>query len=118
MRALLAAALVFACTGAAAQQWASELKGSPAEVFTEEDNRLFFDTIRLALEREDDQALVWENPKTGHRGDAQALKRFESHGRPCKEIEFHAEAQGRKGHGRFNYCRIEGEWKLLGASQL
>lgn len=118
MRALLAAALVSACTGAAAQQWASELKGSPAEVFNEEDTRLFFDTIRLALERPDDQALAWQNPKTGHRGDARSLKAFESRGRECKAIEFHAEAQGRKGHGRFNYCRVEGEWKLVGDSQL
>lgn len=118
MRPLLAAALVFACTGAAAQQWASELKGSPAEVFSEDDTRLFFDTVRLALERPDDLPLVWENPKTGHRGEARASKSFESRGRACKEIQFHTEAQGRKGQGHFNYCHIEGEWKLLGDSQL
>ena len=118
MRASLAAALVLACTSAAAQQWASELKGSPAEVFSEEETRSFFDTIRRALERPDDQLLGWENAKTGHRGNARAVKAFESRGRTCKEIEFHTEAQGRKGHGHLNYCRIEGQWKLVGDSQL
>ena len=118
MRTPLAAALVFVCTGAAAQQWASELKGSPAEVFSGEDTRLFFDTVLLALERPEGLPLTWENPKTGHRGDARASKSFESRGRACKEIEFHTEAQGRKGQGRFNYCFIDGEWKLLGDSQL
>ncbi len=118
MKALVAAALMLACSGAAAQQWASELKGSPAEVFTKEETRSFFETVRLALERPDDQLVGWENAKTGHRADARAVKAFESRGRTCKEIEFHTEAQGRKGHGRLNYCRIEGEWKLVGESQL
>ena len=120
MKLLLAAALVIslASHGAAAQQWVSILKGGPAELFDKEDDSLFFDTIRLVLERSDSELLSWENPKTGHRGNARLLRAFESRGRQCKEIEFHNEAKGRKGQGQLYYCRVEGQWRLLGDSQL
>ena len=119
MRLLLAVVLAISLAnhGAVAQQW-SELKGGPAELFDQEDDRLFFDTIRLVLEHGGNELVDWENPKTGHRGSARSLRAFESRGRECKEIEFHTEAQGRKGEGQLYYCRVEGKWRLLGDSQL
>ena len=119
MRALLALVLALGCASAAAQQWASTLKNSPAEVLDEEDNKLFLATMRQALERPaDKQPLGWQNPKTGHRGDVLVLKTFPSRGRECKELLVRSEAQGRKAEDSLNFCRIEGEWKLVGDSQL
>jgi surface antigen len=104
---------------AAAQQWGSLLKGSPLEVFDAEDNRLLFASAVQALERPaDNQPLGWENAKNGHRGDVMVVRAFDSKGRECKELQVRTEAQGRKGDDRLYFCRIQGEWKLLGDSQL
>lgn len=121
MRALVAAALA-ACvlfSPLVAAQWAGVFKGGPMEFFDEDDMRLFLDASRQALGRPaDDQVLGWENPKNGHRGDVKVLRAFESRGRDCKELQVRGEAQGRKGDTRLNYCSIDGQWKLLGDSQL
>ena len=116
---LLAAALLAPVGPAAAQNWTSLMKGGPLEVFNAEDNKFFVETLHRALERPaDGQALGWVNPKTGHRGEITVLREFDSRGRACKEMQLRAEAQGRKGEQRLNFCSIEGEWKLLGDSQL
>ena len=120
MRAL-AAVVLGACLAApaAAQQWASVFKGSPMEVFNEDDMRLFLAAARQALERPaDPQPLGWSNAKNGHQGNVVVLRAFDSKGRECKELQVRTEAQGRKGDDRLYFCRIEGEWKLLGDSQL
>ena len=98
MRLLITTVVAVACAvaspGAAAQNWVGLLKNTPAEHFDEEDLRLFLDTARKALdEAPDNQPLSWENPKTRHRGEITVLKRFESKGRPCKEVRVRNEAQ-------------------------
>jgi surface antigen len=118
---LLAAVVLGACLAgpAAAQQWSSLLKGSPLEVFDSEDNRLLLASALQALERPaDQQPLGWSNPKTGHQGHIMVLRAFASKGRECKELQVRTEAQGRKGDDRLYFCRVVGEWKLLGDSQL
>ena len=118
---LLAAVVLGACLAgpAVAQQWASLFKGSPLEVFDDGDMRLFLAAARQALERPaDQQPLGWSNRKTGHQGNIMVLRAFDSKGRECKELQVRTAAQGRKGDDRLYFCRIEGEWKLLGDSQL
>ena len=123
MRPILAASfamlLALAGASASAQQWGSVFKGGPAELFDDDDWRLFQGAAREVLSRSTDQeTLGWQNPKTGHRGDVKVLRSFESRGRRCKEMEIRNEAQGRKGDERLNVCNVGGEWRLVGDSQL
>jgi hypothetical protein len=121
--ASLAVALLAFCAlapaNAHAQNWVSLLKNSPAEFFDDEDVKLFLTAARGALDGVDDnQVRGWRNPRSGHHGDATVLRRFDSKGRPCKELRVRNEAQGRKSDERFDLCSIEGRWRLLGKSQL
>ena len=111
--------LALAASPALAQNWVGLLKNTPAERFDEEDLRLFLDNARKALnEGQDNQKLSWENPKTRARGDITVLRSFESKGRPCKEVQLHNEAGGRKGDSQLNLCQVDGKWRLLSAQQL
>jgi len=49
---------------------------------------------------------------------ASPILHFDSKGLPCKEVQLHNEAQGRKGGGKLNLCKVEGKWRVLSASQL
>ena len=115
---LFAAAL--ACGTALAQVSGGLFRGGPIEVFDEADTRLMMDTAYQALDRPtiDNQALGFENPKTGHRGEVTVLRAFDSRGRACKELQVRTEAQGRKGDNKLYFCSVEGKWRLVGDSQL
>jgi surface antigen len=116
---LFAGACALACPVAGAQNWIGLLKNTPAEFFDDEDLRIFLDTGRKALEEAaDNEPQKWENPKTGHRGEITVLKRFESKGRPCKEVRVRNEARGRKSDNRTTLCKIDERWRLVGSSQL
>ena len=111
---LVALALAFVATSASAQ-FVALLKNSPAELFDDEDLKLFLDAARKALdEGKDTQAFAWHNPKTGHRGEFTVLKTFQSDGHDCKRIGVHNEAQGRKSDMRHNLCNLDGRWRLMG----
>jgi len=115
----LAAALAALAPVASAQNWVGILKNTPAERFDEEDLRLFLDASRKALnESPDNQAQIWENPKTRAHGDITVLKSFESKGLPCKEVRVRSEAQGRKGDNKLNLCKKDDKWRLVGTSQI
>ena len=117
--ALLATACALAAPGAAAQNWVTLLKNTPAESFDDEDLRLFLDTARKVLEEApDNQPVTWENPKTHNRGEMTVLRSFESKGRPCKEVRVRNEARGRKSDNRNTLCKVDERWRLVGSSQL
>jgi len=120
MRAiLLGIGLLAAAFGAAAQMVQPLFRNSPAAVFTEEDNRLYQEAWKKALEEiAEGQSLDWTNPKTGHGGELTTLRSFEWRGYPCKENQIRNQAQGRKSDEKLNACRMEGAWKLLSAEQL
>ena len=110
----LALALAFAA-GSASAQYISLLKNSPAELFDDEDLKLFLEAARKALdEGGDKQSFAWRNPKTGHRGEFTVLTTFQSQGRDCKRVGVHNEAQGRKSDMRHNLCKVDGRWRLVG----
>lgn len=118
MKLLLAAALAFFSTAAAAQ-FVNMLKGGPAELFDDTDLRMFLEVARKTLDESgENQTLAWKNPKSGHGGDLTVLKQFESKGRPCKEVRVRNEAQGRKSDMRHNVCKVDGKWRLVTKSQL
>jgi surface antigen len=116
---LLAGACVLASPVVGAQSWVALLKNTPAEHFDDEDLRMFLDSAKKALdEAPDNQPVTWENPRTRHRGEITVLKRFESKGRPCKEVRVRNEAQGRKSDNRSTLCKVDERWRLVGSSQL
>lgn len=116
--ALLAAAAW--STGAAAQRGMSSLiRGTPEELFTEQDNRLRIEAVGKALESAPQgDAVAWSNDATRHRGDVTVTRAFESQGRPCKELRLRSEAGTRKGESHVNACQVDGKWRLVGSSQI
>lgn len=115
--ALLAAAAW--CTGAAAQRgMGSLIKGTPEELFTEQDNALRLEALGKAAEAPPGDPVSWSNGATSHRGDVTVTRAFESQGRPCKELRLRNEAGNRKGESRVNACQVDGKWRLVGSSQL
>jgi surface antigen len=110
----LALALLFVASAASAQ-FVALLQNSPAQLFDDEDLRLFLDAARKALDDGAvDQKYPWQNAKNGHRGEFTVVSKFESQGRTCKRIGVHNEAQGRKSDMRHNLCVVDGRWRLLG----
>jgi surface antigen len=115
--ALLAAAAW--CTGAAAQRgMGSLMKGTPEELFTEQDNALRLEALGKAAEAPPGDPVPWSNGATSHRGDVTVTRAFESQGRPCKELRLRNEAGNRKGESRVSACQVDGKWRLVGSSQL
>jgi surface antigen len=111
---LLALALAFAATSASAQ-FVGLLKNSPAELFDDEDLKLFLEAARKTLDQGgESQSFAWRNPETGHRGEFTVLKAFQSNGSDCKRVGVHNEAQGRKSDMRHNLCKVDGRWRLVG----
>jgi surface antigen len=119
LTALLGAACALVAPGAAAQNWVTLLKNTPAERFDDEDLRLFLDTARKVLdEAPDNQPVTWENPKTRSRGEITVVRSFESKARPCKEVRVRNEAGGRKSDNRSTLCKVDDRWRLVASSQL
>ena len=118
MKIILAMFLVLGATPAAAQNWVALLKNTPAERFDDEDLRMFMDNGRKALaEGKVNETASWENPKTRARGYIKVLRDFEHKKMPCREVQMHNEAQGRKNTSTLSLCQLEGKWRLLSAPQ-
>ena len=112
---ILAAVLAMLFATAASAQFVALLKNSPAELFDDDDLRLFLDAARRTLDQgPEGQPIAWDNPKTGHRGDMTLLKQFQSKGRDCKQLRVRNEAQGRKSDMRHSLCKVDGRWRLVG----
>ena len=117
---LLGAACALFAPGAAAQNWVTLLKNTPAESFDDEDLRLFLDTARKVLDggTPENQPVAWENPKSHNRGEITALRRFESKGRPCTEVRVRNESRSRKSDNRRILCKVDERWRLVSEAQL
>jgi surface antigen len=117
---LLGAACALFAPGAAAQNWVTLLKNTPAESFDDEDLRLFLDTARKVLDggAPENQPVSWENPKSRNRGEITALRRFESKGRACTEVRVRNESRSRKSDNRRILCKVDERWRLVSDAQL
>ena len=105
---LLGATCALFVSGAAAQNWVTLLKNTPAESFDDEDLRLFLDAARKTLnEAPDNQPVTWENPKSRNRGEMTVLRSFESRGNACKEVRVRNESRGRKSDNRRILCKVD-----------
>ena len=119
MLRLLVLAVALAAQPAAAQSPAPLFGKGPAERFTKEDNRLFREAWRKALdEAPENQPMTWENPENKHGGELTVTRAFEWQGHPCKEVRVRNQADGRKSETLTNACRIDGKWRLVSSSQL
>jgi len=116
---IVAAALVALCTSASAQNWVGLLKNTPAELFNEEDLRLFLEASKKALgDTPAGEAVKWQNPVSGARGELKVIRLFNWHDHPCRQIRVSSEAGDRKGSNLLNLCQVEGKWKLVSQAQL
>ena len=102
-----------------AQGMRSLLKGTPAELFNEQDNRLMLDAANRVLDgAPENEPVEWANTQTNHRGDVTLTRGFESQGRPCKELRLRNQAGNRSGESRVIACQVDGKWRLVGSSQI
>ena len=117
---LFATACALAAPGAAAQNWVTLLKNTPAESFDDEDLRLFLDTARKVLDggTPENEPMTWENPKSRNRGEMTVLRSFDSKGRACKEVRVRNESRGRKSDNRRILCKVDERWRLISEAQL
>ena len=115
----MASLLIAACVPAAAQNWFGVLKNTPAELFNDDDQRLFLDATKKALnDTPVGETVKWENPKTGSHGELKVLKTFTWKDHPCRQIRVNNEAGDRKGSSSPNLCRIEDKWRIVSPSEL
>ena len=122
---LIRRSILLACLAAAAfpvsaqSQLYGTIKGTPAEVFDDEDRRLFREATNKALdETAVDEVVRWENPKTESHGELKVLSTFEWKKAPCRKLRVSNEARGRKATNEFNFCRIGEKWKMVSPSEL
>lgn len=103
---------------AGASGWIPLLKNTPAEVYDDEDLKLFLDAGAKAVASDEKGATFdWSNPATGAGGSFQALGPAPSvQGLPCKRLRMsvYAKKRAEKSSG-LTACRTaEGRWKLAG----
>jgi surface antigen len=59
----------------------------------------------------------WRNPDSKDAGEVKLIRSFESHGMPCRTIDYTIRFQSRRDspdHYVLNWCRVEeGSWKLV-----
>lgn len=119
-RSILVVCLAAAALPVAAQsQLYGTLKGTPAEVFDDEDRRLFREASNKALnEAAVDEVVRWENPKTQSHGELTVLSTFEWKKAPCRKLRVSNEARERKATNEFNFCHVGKKWKVVSPSEL
>ncbi|HEY2560475.1 MAG TPA: RT0821/Lpp0805 family surface protein [Caldimonas sp.] len=119
-RSMLVVCLAAAAFPASAQsQLYGTTKGTPSELFDDEDRRLFREATKKALdEAAVDEVVRWQNPKTESHGELKVLSTFEWKKAPCRKIRVSNQARTRKATSDFNLCRIGEKWKLVSPSQL
>ncbi len=99
--------------------WVSILKNTPAEMFDDEDIRIFLVNAQAALNAEGPASeLAWANPKTGAGGRFLELNRTVSaDGSVCKRMRFwmHTRTRSEKS-AVWTMCRIDDRWRVKQAS--
>ena len=59
----------------------------------------------------------WRSPDTKNAGEVKLLRSFDSHGMPCRTIDYviwFEEQRDRPNHYVLNWCRVpEGSWKII-----
>ena len=102
-------------SGAAANigTW-SFLKGTPAEMFTDEDWSIFESNLVSTIGSEQDGASnTWENPKTHNSGTITVLKTLKNGDQDCKLLQITNQAKDRKRVTKPLFCKQpDWGWKV------
>jgi surface antigen len=119
-RSILVVCLAALAAPASAQsQLYGTMKGTPSELFDDEDRRLFREATNKALgEAAVGEVVRWENPKTQSHGEVKVLSTFAWKKSPCRKIRVSNQARTRKATNDFNLCRVGEKWKLVSPSEL
>lgn len=112
-RLFASTAFLLASSAVLAQGNVLFLRDAPIDKMNKEDLDLLVKNYTAALDRNaDGQASAWTNPKTGASGTAKPLSTKVEKGTTCRELEFTNRAGGLTGGGTFNFCKIDGAWKI------
>lgn len=92
----------------------SFLRNTPAESFTDEDWKIFKETLNSALnEAADGESRTWENPATGAGGEFTILKTVKSAKSDCREVKMANHAGNRSRTSGQVFCvGDDGIWRL------
>jgi surface antigen len=91
----------------------SFLRGTPAELFTDEDWKIFKESLAGALNDPTvGAAKTWENPSTRVSGTITILKAFKQGDADCRLVRITNQAKDRKHTSEPTFCKsADGDWK-------
>jgi surface antigen len=94
--------------------WTSIFRGTPAELFTDDDWAAFKASLNDALnEAKDGETRNWGNPATGAGGEITILKTVVRSNSDCREVKIANQAKNRKRTTGQVFCvGGDGVWKL------
>jgi surface antigen len=115
---LLGMASLPAFSAATTGTW-SFLKGTPAELFSEEDWTLFKDAVKGVLETgEVGASQAWASQKSTAKGEVEVVKLTKDGGKDCKKLKITNQAKDRKRISSPVFCKQpDGQWKLSGGKK-
>ena len=115
-KAIIALGLVAAAAFAHASGWVAVLKNTPAELFDDDDLRLFLATAAAVLNADGQPVkTAWSNPATGAGGDFLVIgQSVDANKAACKRVRFSVSAKERASRQLvWTACKdTSGRWRL------
>lgn len=91
----------------------SFLQYSPVYYFTKSDWALSESTATKALDTaRDNTKVTWKNPQTKAQGYFMPFNTTTLNGMKCRKMKIFSEAHGVTGQSVYQFCRMNGEWKI------
>ena len=118
MELSLAAAFVLALASPATLAADNKVfANSPMGKMTDADFTIARAAVDDALDNAaDGEKREWKNPTTKASGTILPRKTFTRDGMRCRAADFATSAGGKSGQSKWNLCKKDGEWKILGAA--
>lgn len=90
---------------------------SPMAKMTDADFTIARAAVDDALDNAPDgEKRAWSNPATKASGTVRPGKTFTRDGLRCRSADFATTAGGKSGQSKWNLCKKDGAWKILGAA--
>lgn len=91
------------------------LKNTPAELFSDDDWKIFRETLNNALrELADGTTKTWENPSTKVSGSITVVTTVKNSDTDCRHVKITSLAKEQKGSSGAIFCKEpDGSWKLF-----
>jgi surface antigen len=111
------APLILAASSARAAQFATGPSLLWPELSQDDLDRMQAAAARLYEGRSIGTVERWRNPDSRDAGEVKLVRSFESHGMPCRTIDYTIRFESRRNstdHYVLNWCRVEeGAWKVV-----